>query len=367
MTTPTTPDESHDGSTAQPTPQPTTAQPTLQNGAPSPGTTGPDAPQPGASQPGEPQQARPQPMSTARKGTPSTRVIVAVTAAVGGVALLAVAASTAYSAVMPERYDAIDAFVGSAVDFDGSEGPGGAAPGSEQLVDDGSGTVTHFAPIDEVRSLDLEIAGASFDVAFGDVGEAELAVTGDRAANWTLAVREGRLIVETPDRGFTTGCFVNCGSGSLGDASGTLTLPQSMMEDGMLDAELSVEGGALRGSGSFRSLDVSVQGGDIRLDGSAQNVEVEVEAGKAELELADVGTAEVGVEAGSVRVTMTGAAPDRVSVEASTGSAALDLPEADYRVDATAELGELDDRLTKSEDSKHVVTVRAEAAKVVLQ
>ena len=44
----------------------------------------------------------------------------------------------------------------------------------------------------------------------------------------------------------------------------------------------------------------------------------------------------------------------------------LDLPDAEYRVDAMTELGELDDRLSKSEDSKHVVTVRAEAAKVTL-
>ncbi|SDQ11602.1 DUF4097 family beta strand repeat-containing protein [Leucobacter chromiiresistens] len=349
MTTPITPDESAHGSVRHPD-------------AVEPGTSQPGAAQPDALQPGKPHTE-----NATRKGSPSTRVIVAVTAAVGGVALLAVAASTAYSDIMPERYDAIDAFVGSATDLDETDGSGGAAPGSEQVVDDGSGTVTHFAPVDAVRALDVEISGASFEVAFGDVAEAELVATGDRAANWTLAVREGRLTVETPDRGFTTGCFVNCGAGSLGDASGMLTLPQSMIEDGRLDAELSVEGGALRGSGSFRSLDVSVQGGDVRLDGSAQNLEVEVEAGKAELELADVGTAEVGVEAGSVRVAMTGAAPDRVSVEASTGSAALDLPEADYRVDATAELGEFDDRLAKSDDSKHVVSVRAEAAKVVLQ
>ncbi|MEJ6488649.1 DUF4097 family beta strand repeat-containing protein [Leucobacter sp. USCH14] len=323
----------------------------------------------------QPTQTQPQPPATAQRGggasgkqAPSTRVIVAVTAAVGGVALLAVGASAAYAAIAPNRFDAIDAFVGNATNSAdaSSEYSQDINAGSVETIDDGDGTFTHTAPIEGVRSLDLEIAGAGFEVAFGDVSEAELVVTGDRAADWRVAVDEGQLSVETPDRGFTSGCLFNCGAGALGNASATLTLPQAMSDDGSLDAEMSVEGGALSGSGSFRSLDLSVEAGDLRIDGSAQNVDVDVEAGETELDLADVTAAEVGVEAGSVRLGITGAAPDRVSIDASTGSAVLDLPDAEYRVDAMTELGELDDRLSKSEDSKHVVTVRAEAAKVTL-
>ncbi|MEV8338135.1 hypothetical protein [Leucobacter sp. NPDC077196] len=303
------------------------------------------------------------------KRLPTTRAIVTVTAAVGGVALLAVGVSAAYSSIAPQRYDGIDAIVGNAT---GEEGYHDTGDGASPVVDDGSGTQTYFASVDDVRSLDLDIAAAGFELEFGDVTEAELVASGDRAAEWTMIVEEGELSVETPARALTAGCVFNCGASGFGNATATLTLPKSMSETGTLDADISVEAGAVRGSGSFRSLDLGLEAGEIRLEGGAEHLAVDVEAGKAELDLADVATAEVAVEAGLARVSLTGEAPDRVSVDASTGSAALDLPEADYLVDAKTELGELDDRLSKSDDSKaadaqHVVTVRAEAAKVTLQ
>lgn len=301
------------------------------------------------------------------KQTPATRVIVAVTAAVGGVALLAAGASAAYASIAPQRFDGINAIVG-----DASTGNGPDSERADRGVDNGSETQMYTANIGDVQSLDLGIAAASFDLVFGDVTEAELVASGHRAAEWVMTVEEGELSVETPARVLTAGCVFNCGAGGLGNATATLTLPESMSDAGTLDAEINVEGGAVRGAGSFRSLDLGLEAGELRLDGSTQRLAIDVEAGKAELDLADVVTAEVGVEVGSVRATLTGRAPDRVSVDASTGTAALDLPEAEYRVDAKTELGELDDRLSKNDDSsaavaQHVVTVRAEAAKVTLQ
>lgn len=315
-----------------------------------------------------------QPAASERTGGPtrqtsSTRVIVAVTAAVGGLAVLGIGASAAYASIAPNRFDAIDAFVGSATgdDPDFTESSDGNADGTARIVESESGSQTHYAVVDDVRSLDLDIAAAGFELAFGDVSEAELVVAGDRAAEWKMAVDEGELSVETPDRGFTTGCLFNCGAGGFGNATATLTLPQSLSDAGALEADVTLAGGALRGAGAFRSIDVDIEAGELSLEGSAERFAVDVEAGKAEVDLADVATAEIGVEAGSARVSLTGAAPARVSVEASAGSADLELPEADYRVDAKTELGELDDRLSKDADSKHVITVRAEAAKVTLQ
>ena len=315
------------------------------------------------------QPSAPSPTGASGKQSPTSRAILVITAAVGGVALLAVGVSAAYAAIAPQRFDGIEAIVGDANAENGFDDADDAAV---PAVGDGSGTQTYFANVDDVQSLDLDIAAAGFELAFGDVTEAELVTSGDRAEEWMVSVEEGELSVETPARALTAGCLFNCGAGGLGNATATLTLPESMSEDGRLDAEISVEGGAVRGAGSFRSLDLGLEAGELRLEGSAQRLAVDVEAGKAELDFADVVTAEVGVEAGSARLSLTGEAPDRVSVDASAGSAALDLPEADYRVDAKTELGELDDRLSKSDDSAaadaaHVITVRAEAAKVTLQ
>ena len=319
--------------------------------------------------PNEPQQMpqpTPQPSSRA---TTAKRTIVAVTAVVGGVALVAVGASATYAALSPMRVDSLESIVDGAAnsggehfdDFDTFDDQSDVAAVPD--ADGPTGEQSYTMAIDGVSSLDLEIGAADFTLAFGDVSEAELTAAGPSADAWKLAVDEGQLSVETPNRGVS--CLFNCADGN--HTTATLTLPKSLSETGTLDADISLEGGALQATGSFRELELSVDAGEASIDGEAQSAAVDVEAGKAVIDLAGVRTAEVEVAAGSAEVNLTGKAPDRVAVNASTGRAVIDLPQADYRVDIASELGEVKNQLSIDESSKHAVSVRAEAAQVTLK
>lgn len=314
---------------------------------------------PAATAPG----ARPDARPDAAKTVTATATIVAVTAAVGGLVLLGVGASAAYAVLAPDRFSMVESLVDGG-DFDETLGADGSGA---TTMSDADGQVTQTVDVSEVTSLDLDIEAAAFNLQFADVAEAQLEVSGPRADAWVLGVEGTELTVETPDRGLVSGCFVNCGSGAFGGATATLTLPQWMDDEQSLNVEASLQGGTLTAVGTYRGFDVDVEAGELRLDGSARSLSLDLEAGKANVVLADVAALDLGVEAGSAKLELTGKLPDRVDIEASTGSAVLRLPAGDYRVDEQSELGKIDNRLTVDQESKHVVSVRAEAAQVTLR
>ncbi|WP_336660112.1 hypothetical protein [Leucobacter sp. USHLN153] len=301
--------------------------------------------------------------NAAGKTATATTAILAVTASIGGLALVAVFASSSFAALSSQRLDVLDTVVGSVAS--------GVTPGDSQMPDnaivDADGEAVQTIDVTDVTSLDLELEAAALRVKFGDVVDAELVSSGPSAAEWTFATEQGELQVASPNRGFGSGCLFNCGAGEFGGATATLTLPQSLSEEGRLDAEVSVEGGSFAGSGDFRTLDLSVEAGTARITGSAASSSFDVEAGDLTATLADAERVELGLDMGSARLELTGEAPDRVDIEASAGDADVRLPRGKYRVDDSSELGDIDNAVTVDDASKHRVSVSVEAARVSLR
>ncbi|UOQ57048.1 hypothetical protein MUN78_15515 [Leucobacter allii] len=308
-------------------------------------TPGPHAaaPRVGAPSAGTPGAAAP---STAARAT------LIATAVVGGVALLTIGAQTAAGAFAPGPGVVLEEFTDGA-----TVSSGGAADGTEQH---------EFLDASDVAELELDISAAEFTIAFAETDEAELRVAGPRAGSWNWETEEGTLSVEAPDTGFAAACLIDCASNDHLDRV-TLTLPQRLAESGKLSVEADVAAGTLRGAGDFDRLGLEITGGEVEMSGSARALELDVQAGESRLELADVATAEIDLSAGEARTRLTGTAPDAVRLDASMGSAELQLPEAEYRVDVRGELGEVDNRLASADDSAHEVVVRARAAEVLLR
>ncbi|MCR2814899.1 hypothetical protein [Microbacterium jiangjiandongii] len=212
-----------------------------------------------------------------------------------------------------------------------------------------------------VDALDVEVSAGDVRVVFTDTDEAVLDVTADAGAGrWTLAREGDELVVRSPQRWFGGWWFYD------GPTRVVLELPESL-QGAALDAKLTLSAGSLDVDGDFGTLDLEVNAGELTLAGAAAAVAASVNAGRADLEIADVATADLDVSAGGLKAVFTGDAPDDVAIDVSAGSLDLAVPSGAYRVASDVSAGGLDNRLETSTQASRLITVSLSAGDVTLR
>lgn len=217
--------------------------------------------------------------------------------------------------------------------------------------------------IDGVRSVDAEVDGAELRIEFHDGDEATLRAEEGSTSGWTLRTDKDELKVRSPQRnwfgfGWFTPDWMNDGDRV------TLLLPESLAG---LDADLSLNAGALFADGEFGELDAGVSAGRMELAGTASSLELTLNAGSGNVELDGVDEASFEVAAGRVDAELTGTAPREVAVDVSAGQLALTLPEGPYDVRQEVAAGNLNNRLQQDPDSANKVVVSVSAGTVNLR
>jgi len=223
-------------------------------------------------------------------------------------------------------------------------------------------TTSRTAGVTGVDELSVDMSAGSIRVEFGDVAEAQLTVTGGRSADrWELRKDGTELRVASPNRHFWWwGGWFGGGDGN-GDA--VLTLPQSLSG---LDADLDSSAGSLTADGDFGELSVSSGAGRVRVDGSADSVTADISAGRADLQLADVRSAELDLSAGDMNATFTGMQPERLQLTASAGSMRVTVPEGPYAVSQETAAGTFDNRIGSVPGAASTVQVDVSAGTITL-
>lgn len=262
----------------------------------------------------------------------AARPILITTAIIGGCALLATGTSAAVAAV-------------------------GAQASS-------SGSVAAATSLDTtgITGVEVDASTADFSVAFGDVSEATLEVSGPRSDQWTLRRDDTDLVVEAP-RGIFGFCFGWC---PPSEQVVVLTLPLSL-EDRPVDLEARLGAGALRADGAFGDLDLELSAGRMTVEGSARSLDLEMSAGNFTGDLSDVTEASITVSAGSADTRLTGSAPREVDLEVSAGSLDLTLPDEPYQVRTEVSAGNVDNQLRTDSGARSVIEAEVSAGKIVLR
>ncbi|MDQ4214797.1 hypothetical protein [Microbacterium capsulatum] len=212
-----------------------------------------------------------------------------------------------------------------------------------------------------VTKLTLDAGGGSVTIRYADVPEATLRSTGRGSGNWTMHREGGTLVVESPRA--VLGWWVD---GWFQDGpSTTLTLPDDL--SGRLDADLTLEAGALDAQGDFGTLKAKLSAGMMTLDGSARDVTARVDAGAATLHLSDVATADLTMSAGRLDATLTGSQPDSVKLDVSAGAMDVTVPSGSYALSKDVSAGSLDARIPTDSSSDHRVQVDLSAGSISLR
>ena len=287
----------------------------------------PPQPQQPAQHPQTPQDPHSGPTSQRPSQGPSrtAKTIMYITAVAGGVALLGIAASAAYSAA-------------------------GTRLGTA------SGDSSRSVSVEGVTELDLDISLADFTLKFGAVDEAQLKVSGTDSDRWALKRDRDTLVVTSPQRLGGSSClFGFCPPDRAAHTTVILTLPETL-ERQSVNAEIDVSVGSFTSTGTFGDLAVEVGTGEATVAGDARTLSVSVGVGSFSGDLTGVNAADFEVSMGDVRTTLRGDAPDSVDVEVGTGSADLQLPDVEYRVDASVELGDLRNQLRTSSSAPNRIT-----------
>jgi hypothetical protein len=211
--------------------------------------------------------------------------------------------------------------------------------------------------VTRIDEIDIDVSAASFTLRFDDVDEATLEVRDTSRDDWTLREDDGTLEVSSPD----SGVFRWFG-GDNGRA--TLVLPRELE-----GADLSVDFGAgsFVADGRFGEVDLDVAAGQATLSGSADALTAQLGAGRAELDLADVRTAEFEVNAGVLTAQLRGTAPADVDITVGAGALRLTLPDEEYAVSTDISAGGFDNELRTSASAERRVSVEVAAGDVRLR
>ncbi|WP_417563472.1 DUF4097 family beta strand repeat-containing protein [Microbacterium sp.] len=223
-------------------------------------------------------------------------------------------------------------------------------------------TTSRTIDVTGVDVLKTQLNAGSLRVEFADVTEAQLTVDSSSSADqWTVRRDGGELEVSSPNHPFRWwgGGFFQDGAGNA-----VLRLPQSLAG---LDASLDLAAGDLTVDGDFGDLELTAGAGRLRAQGSARTLSTELNAGRADLQFADVDTADLQVNAGSLDATITGAQPSRLTLSASAGSMDVTVPAGSYDVTSDTSAGSFDNRLGSSPDASSTVRVDVSAGRIVLQ
>lgn len=277
-----------------------------------------------------PAQAQAAPADAGRSS--GTTAIMIVTAIVGGIALLGAGGSAAVAAT------------GSMM---------ASTQGSDAvLTEDASG----------IDTLDLDVDAGNMRIEFGDVDEAELAVTNARGPAWRLEREGDELIVRSPE--FRFGWWFGEWFGD--DQSAVLTLPEEL-SDAQLDADLTLDAGSLDVVGDFGALDVTVNAGALDVEGAASSLSIDMSAGRADAMLDGVDAADLSVSAGDLTVELTGRAPSETTIDVSAGSVDLTVPDESYSIIQDVSAGSLDAKVDQSSGTRNTIDVTLAAGSVTIR
>lgn len=272
----------------------------------------------------------PPPSPTGGRSSGATAVLV-VTAVVGGVALL----GTGGTAVAAAAGSVISASLPDSVQTANAQG---------------------------IEGIDLDADASSMRVEFGDVDQAELAITNGRGPAWTFERDGDELIVRSPDSVF--GWWFGSWFGD--EQIAVLTLPESL-RDAELDADLTLDAGSLDVDGDFGVLDATVSAGALDVTGSATELDVEMSAGRADILLDGVTVADLGVSAGDLTVELTGTPPSQTTIDVSAGSLDLTLPDVEYAVSQDISAGTLNSKVQEASSARRTIEVSLSAGTATIR
>ena len=293
-----------------------------------------------------------------KRSTARTAILV-TTAVVGGFAILGTTASAVFGLRVA---DSLSQQIDSAY-----------SPTYADL--DAGSSAELYADVYDVTSINIEAAASDFRIKYSDDAEGAVLTVqhatqyeADTVSGWNMEQDGDELNITRDGGAWTTGgCLVGCSTRPGASQVVTLTLPRHLGIDRTVSLDVTIDAGSFTGDGSFDEFDLELNAGEASFTGDARSADIDVEVGTARVELADVDEAKVSVATGEARVKLTGAAPANTEVEAEMGSVTLQLPAESYRVETNAELGEIDNRLKVSKDSRYQVSVEASLADVVLK
>ncbi|GAA1231545.1 hypothetical protein JOF42_000559 [Microbacterium phyllosphaerae] len=213
-----------------------------------------------------------------------------------------------------------------------------------------------------IQRIDLDVDAGNMRIEFGDVDDAELAVTNSRGPAWTLERDGDSLVVRSPE--FEFGWWFGSWFGD--DQSAVLTLPESL-RDGALDADLTLDAGSLDVVGDFGALDITVNAGAVDLEGAATGLSIDMSAGRADAVLDGVDTADLSVSAGDLNVELTGGAPSQTTIDVSAGSLDLTVPDESYTITQDVSAGSLDAKVDQASGARRTIDVSLSAGSVTIR
>lgn len=225
-----------------------------------------------------------------------------------------------------------------------------------------SSHVVKTASIQGVTSLDVKAQSGTFSLKFAEISEATLEVRSNSGTDWKLQ-REGQELVVRAPNSWGDWCFFGC---TAEDNKITLTLPQQL-NDGSLDASLSLSAGEFTANGNFDDLVLDVGAGLLELNGASNTLDATLGAGRADLSLANVQSATLDVSAGRMNTELTGQAPGEVNASVSAGMLDLVLPDVPYDVTSDVSAGSVQNNLDTSSTAKHLVSVETSAGTSILR
>lgn len=237
-----------------------------------------------------------------------------------------------------------------------------AATSNISVASNAGGDSVQSLDVDGIDSLTLDADASSMRVEFGDIDQAELAITNTRGPDWTIRRDGDELVVRSPESrwGWWFGDWFG------GEEVVVLTLPESLRTEA-IDADLTLDAGSLDVVGDFGALDIDVSAGALDVEGSATSLAVDMSAGRADIALADVADAALSVSAGDLNVELTGTAPTRTTVEASAGSVDLTVPDVAYDITQRVDAGSLDARVEQSSSARRSIEVSLSAGGVTIR
>lgn len=213
-----------------------------------------------------------------------------------------------------------------------------------------------------IQRIDLDVDAGNMRIEFGDVDDAELAVTNSRGPAWTLERDGDSLVVRSPE--FEFGWWFGSWFGD--DQSAVLTLPESL-RDGALDADLTLDAGSLDVVGDFGALDITVNAGAVDLEGAATGLSIDMSAGRADALLDGVDRADLSVSAGDLNVELTGRAPSQTTIDVSAGSLDLTVPDESYTITQDVSAGSLDAKVDQASGARRTIDVSLSAGSVTIR
>lgn len=216
--------------------------------------------------------------------------------------------------------------------------------------------------VDGIDVVDLDVDGSNMRVEFGDVDEAELAITNGRGPSWTFERDGDELVVRSPESAW--GWWFGNLFGN--EERVVLTLPESL-QDGGIEGDLTLNAGSLDVNGDFSHLGIDVSAGEVNVAGSATSLDVEMSAGRADILLDGVEDAVLGVSAGNLDVELTGTPPRQTTIEVSAGSADLTVPDVSYDITQNVSAGSLDAKVDQSGSDRRAIDVTLSAGSLTIR